>query len=265
MTDINFFTDVQLGTETGKVINGATFKHMKLIPAEVYKQLSTDMKDSDAVSTLMKNFPPICKQDPLDVQMNFIKDHFATTGIKLRLEDVPETMYGGALPVAKCRKTKRKALTNDEYLDDASEQPTKKSKKAEKEKTSVKMNEAKKDAEVATSLQKTMEIAREIEVPASSIVREDVGADAQEVVKATEEVQEMVTSEAGSLLMVVAEGVHEDNVGCSEAGILEASRDNHDSPHSVDVINIESSSTSVSLSQPLYHPPQPHMAMMIYL
>lgn len=67
MMDINFFTFVQLGTETGKVINGATLKNMKLIPAEVYKQLSTDMKESDAVSTLMKDFLPICKHDPLDV------------------------------------------------------------------------------------------------------------------------------------------------------------------------------------------------------
>lgn len=70
--------------------------------------------------------------------MNFIKDHFATTSIKLRLEDVPETIYGGALLVAKSRKTKRKSLTKDEYLDDASEH---KSKKAKKEKTYVKMNE----------------------------------------------------------------------------------------------------------------------------
>jgi len=43
-------------------------------------------------------------------------------------------MYGGALLVAKSRKTKRKALTKDEYLDDASEQPAKKAKKAGKNK-----------------------------------------------------------------------------------------------------------------------------------
>jgi len=38
-------------------------------------------------------------------------------------------MYGGALPLAKSRKTKRKALTKDEYLDEASEQPAKRVKK----------------------------------------------------------------------------------------------------------------------------------------
>jgi len=81
------------------------------------------------MSNLMDDFAPICKQDPLDVQMNYIKDHFATTGKVIRLEDVPETMYGGALPVAKSRKTKRKALTKDEYLVEAPEPSPKKAKK----------------------------------------------------------------------------------------------------------------------------------------
>jgi len=45
-------------------------------------------------------------------------------------------MYGGALPVAKNRKTKRKVLTKDEYLDEASEQPAKKAKKAKTDKAS---------------------------------------------------------------------------------------------------------------------------------
>jgi len=111
---------------------------MNLIGKEVYTKLSTDLQESDAMSNLMDDFPPICKQDPLDVQMNYIKDHFATTGKRIRLEDVPKTMYGGALLVAKSRKTKRKALTKDEYLEDASEQP---SKKAKKEMASTKVNE----------------------------------------------------------------------------------------------------------------------------
>jgi hypothetical protein len=72
--------------------------------------------------------------------MNYIKDRFATTGKVIRLEDVPENMYGGALPVAKSMKSKRKAITKDEYLDDASEQPTKKAKKAKKEKVPAKVN-----------------------------------------------------------------------------------------------------------------------------
>jgi len=126
LSNVNFFTDEQLDTETGKIINGRTLRNMNLIKKEVYTKLSTDLKESDAMSNLMDDFPPICKQDPIDVQMNFIKDHFATTGNRIRLEDVLETMYGGAPPVAKIRKTKRKALTKDEYLVEALEPAPKK-------------------------------------------------------------------------------------------------------------------------------------------
>lgn len=83
---MDFFTDDQLETETEKIINGETLKNMRLISKESYKKLSTDMKESDAVSAIMKDFPPICKQDPLEVEMHYIKDHFATTGTKIRLK-----------------------------------------------------------------------------------------------------------------------------------------------------------------------------------
>ena len=82
----------------------------------------------------MENFPPICKQDPLDVQLYYIHDHLKSTGESIQLEDIPETMYGGALPIAKNRKTKRKPLSEAEYLEEASKQPAKKAKKAKKDK-----------------------------------------------------------------------------------------------------------------------------------
>jgi len=96
------------------------------------------MKESRAISNLMEDFPPICKQDPLDVQLYFIHDHLTKTGETIQLEDIPEQMYGGTLPVAKSRKSKKRALTEAEYLDDdASEQPSQKAKKAKKEKLST--------------------------------------------------------------------------------------------------------------------------------
>jgi hypothetical protein len=67
--------------------------------------------------------------------MHYIKEHFDLTGERIRLEDVPETMYGGALPVTKGRKSKRKAITKDEYLE--ADQPAKKAKKSKKEKVPV--------------------------------------------------------------------------------------------------------------------------------
>jgi len=62
--------------------------------------LATDLKESEAVSNLMVNFPPICMQDPLDVRVNYILKHYETTRETIRMEDVPETMFGGALPIS---------------------------------------------------------------------------------------------------------------------------------------------------------------------
>ena len=67
LSDTKVITDKNLGTVTGKVINGSTLRRMKLIKKEDYKKLNTDLKESTAVSNLMEGFPPICKQDPLDV------------------------------------------------------------------------------------------------------------------------------------------------------------------------------------------------------
>ncbi|RHN60178.1 hypothetical protein MtrunA17_Chr4g0022701 [Medicago truncatula] len=95
LSKVNFFSDEQLGTETGKIINERTLRNMNLIEKEAYTKLSTNLKEFDVMSNLIENFPPICKQDPLDVHMNFIKDHFATTSTKIRLKDVPQKMNIG--------------------------------------------------------------------------------------------------------------------------------------------------------------------------
>jgi len=128
LDETKVFTDQQLGTITRKIINGSTLGNMALIKKEDVKKVDTDMKKSRAISNLMEGFPPICKQDPLDVQLYYIHDHLQSTGENIQLEDIPDQMYGGALLVAKSRKTNKKALTKDEYLDDASEQLAKKAK-----------------------------------------------------------------------------------------------------------------------------------------
>jgi len=143
LSDTKVFTDQQLGTVTGKIINGSTLRNMNLIKKDVYKKLDTDMKESRAISNLMQDFPPICKQDPDDVQLYFIHDHLEKTGETIHLENIPEQMYGGTLPVEKSRKSKKRALTEAEYLDDdASTKPSKKAKKAKKEKASTQADPA---------------------------------------------------------------------------------------------------------------------------
>ena len=118
-----------LGTVTGKIINGATLANMKLIKPDVVIKLESDMKESIISSNLMEGFPPICKQDLLDVQLFYIADHLQSICEEIRLEDILETMYGGNVKVAKSRKTKRKLVSEAEYLEGASEQPAKKAKK----------------------------------------------------------------------------------------------------------------------------------------
>jgi len=100
-----------LGTVTGKIINGGTLANMKLIKPEAIIKLETDMKESRISSNLMDGFPSICKQDPLDVQLFYIHDHLQSTREEVRLEDIPETMYGGNVKVAKSRKTKRNLVS----------------------------------------------------------------------------------------------------------------------------------------------------------
>jgi len=79
LEDTKVFTYQQLGIVTGKIINGSTLGNMKLIKQEDIKKLDTDMKESRVSSNLMENFPPICNQDPLGVQLYFIHDYLKIT------------------------------------------------------------------------------------------------------------------------------------------------------------------------------------------
>jgi len=134
LSETRGFNDDMLGTVTGKIINGANLANMKLIKPDDVIKFESDMKESRISSNLMEGFPPICKQDPLDVQLFYIANHLQSTGEEIRLEDIPETMYSGNVKVAKSRKTKRKPVSEAEYLEGASEQPAKKAKKAGKDK-----------------------------------------------------------------------------------------------------------------------------------
>jgi len=125
---VNYFTDAQLSTVTGKIINGGTLKHMKLIKKEDHKVLSTDLKESSVISNLMDDFPPICKQDPLEVRVMYMKEYFEMTGQTIKISDIPDEMYGGALPIAKSRRSKKREMTEAEYFEDAPEQDAKKAK-----------------------------------------------------------------------------------------------------------------------------------------
>jgi len=91
-----------------------------------------------------------------------------------------------------------------------------------------------------------LELAKQIEVPASNVARENVGADAQEVIKAAEVVQELVATEAEGLTMVTAEKAQEGNTVVSEApDSSEAPKGNFETLHTdVEIVELGSSSPS---------------------
>jgi len=130
LKEVNYFTDAQLVIVTGKIINRSTLKHMKLIKKEDHKVMSTDLMKSTVLSNLMDDFPPICKQDPIEVQVMYMADHFERTGQTIKISDISEEMNGGALPIAKSRKSKKRAMTEAEYVKDDSEKAAKKAKKS---------------------------------------------------------------------------------------------------------------------------------------
>jgi len=264
---------------------------MRLIKPKAIIKLETDLKESRVSSNLMEGFPPICKQDPLDVQLFYIHDHLQSTGEEIHLEDIPKTMYGGNVKVAKSRKTKRKPMSEAEYLEGSYEQPARKAKKAKKDKASEatgsgvetiqeevedleadkilpdrtrsgkaattsmtapkqpsipkrkrkhvvrKLKESKyveEEEQVAEAtqlvsrevrrkkvndeaVQRALELAKQIEVPASIIAREDAAEATQEVIKAAEVVQELAATEAEVLALVASKEANEGNAATSEA------------------------------------------------
>ena len=125
LKEVNYFTDDLLSTVTGKIINGSTLKHMKVIRKEDHKVLSTGLKKSTVISNLMDDFLLICKQDPLEVRVMYMKEYFEMTGRTIKISDIPDEMYGGALPIAKSRKSQKRKMTEAEYLDDSPEQVAK--------------------------------------------------------------------------------------------------------------------------------------------
>jgi len=66
--------DNQLGTVVGKYINGSTLYNMHLVKTVI--RVDTDLQESNILSNLMDNFPPICKQDPLDVRAHYVYEHW---------------------------------------------------------------------------------------------------------------------------------------------------------------------------------------------
>jgi len=106
---------------------------MHLIKKEDFQELKTNLKESSVVSNLMDDFPPICRQDPPDVRANFVYEHWQRTRETIKFDDIPETMYGGVLLVARKRKSKKRITSEVDDVEEASEPKKMKAKKAKED------------------------------------------------------------------------------------------------------------------------------------
>ena len=123
-------SDEDLGTCTWKILNGRTLRYMKIVKKAII--LKTDMQESDVVSDLMADLPPISKEDNPEVLVAYVVSHFEGTGDIINYSAIPDTIGGAPLKVKSKRKSK-KAISEDV---DESEVKPKKPKKAPKIKVS---------------------------------------------------------------------------------------------------------------------------------
>ena len=107
LKDSGVVSDDQLGTMTRKYINGSTLKNMGIV--KKVDKLDSDLKESMIVSDLMIDFPPISKQDNLEVLAAYVTTHYEKTRETINLSSIPETQVGVPLRVAK-RVNPRRSL-----------------------------------------------------------------------------------------------------------------------------------------------------------
>jgi len=102
------------------------------------------------------------------------------------------------------------------------------------------------------AVQRALELAKQIEVPASSIAREDAAEAAQQVIEAAEVVQELAATGAKVLALVGSEEAKEGNAGTSEAPVSsEAHEGMFDTLHTeVEIVVLGSSSSDTRSNSP---------------
>lgn len=77
---------------TGKFINGRTLRYMGIV--KKFEKLSTDLTESQIVSDLMTDFPPISKQDNPEVLSSYVTLNYERTGEIINCNSIPATQGG---------------------------------------------------------------------------------------------------------------------------------------------------------------------------
>jgi len=81
-------SDRTLGTVTGKIINGKTLQNMKII--RKFSPNEKDLKESAVQSELMRDFPPVAKEDNPEVLAELIATHAKESGEIIQDKNIPD-------------------------------------------------------------------------------------------------------------------------------------------------------------------------------
>jgi hypothetical protein len=109
LKDNGVVSEKDLGTITGRIINGKTMRYMHIVDKAIVEK--DKMKESQNVSDLMEDFPPISKEENPELLAAYVVTRFEKTGEIINLSSIPETTGGVPLKIAiKKRKSKKAAL-----------------------------------------------------------------------------------------------------------------------------------------------------------
>ncbi|RHN41344.1 hypothetical protein MtrunA17_Chr8g0365081 [Medicago truncatula] len=88
--DLGVSSDEELGTKTGKVVNGTMLGFMKIIWKMDVIISKNDLKLSARTTDLLDDFPPISLEDPLVVIAEYIAAYYKETGVPIKRDQIPD-------------------------------------------------------------------------------------------------------------------------------------------------------------------------------
>lgn len=102
-------SDDDLGTVTRKIINGKTLRYIHIANKAIV--LKSDMQESQIVSYLMVDFPPISKEDNPKVMAVYVVTHFEQTREIINYSGIPKNAIGVPLKVASKKRKSKKVVS----------------------------------------------------------------------------------------------------------------------------------------------------------
>jgi len=88
--DTGAASDKDMGACTGRILNGRFLSSMKPIEPSEVKILDSDRTESQVMSDLMKDFPPISREDHPIVIAEVVAQHLRETGVEIAREQIPK-------------------------------------------------------------------------------------------------------------------------------------------------------------------------------